>query len=140
MTTLNQPPVRILIAKVGLDGHDRGAKYISQALRDRGYEVVYTGIRRSAAEVVEAAIQEDVQFIGLSLLSGGHNDLFPKVVRLLQDRGAGDIRVFAGGIIPEDDHPFLTQQGICRIFGPGTTVDQIDAFIKENLRADAGPC
>ena len=122
--------VRILVAKVGLDGHDRGAKYISQALRDRGYEVIYTGIRRTPEDVVNAAIQEDVSFVGLSLLSGGHNELFPRVVRLLNERGAEDIVVFAGGVIPDDDVAYLASQGIRGVFGPGTSIEQIDEFIQ----------
>jgi methylmalonyl-CoA mutase C-terminal domain/subunit len=128
---MNAPPtpVRILIAKVGLDGHDRGAKYIAQALRDRGYEVIYTGIRKSVEDVVEAAIQEDVRFLGISMLSGGHNELLPKVVRRLAERGGTDIIVFAGGIIPEADIPFLAAHGVRRVFGPGTTTDDIDAFL-----------
>lgn len=127
------PPVRILIAKVGLDGHDRGAKYIAQALRDRGYEVIYTGIRRSVDDVVEAAIQEDVRFLGVSMLSGGHNELLPKVVRRLEERGGADIVVFAGGIIPQADIPFLASHGVRRVFGPGTTTDDIVAFLRTHL-------
>ncbi len=128
-----QAPVRVLIAKVGLDGHDRGAKYIAQALRDRGYEVIYTGIRRSVDDVVEAAIQEDVRFLGISMLSGGHNELLPKVVRRLEERGGNDIIVFAGGIIPLADIPFLTSHGVHRVFGPGTTTDDIDTFLRTCL-------
>jgi len=124
-------PVRILIAKVGLDGHDRGAKFIAQALRDRGYEVIYTGIRRTPEEVVNMAITEDVAFVGISSLSGGHRVLCPKVVRLLEAKGAGDIVVFAGGIVPAEDIPELEAQGVRAVFGPGTTVDQIVAFLEQ---------
>ncbi|MGB9834029.1 MAG: cobalamin B12-binding domain-containing protein [bacterium] len=126
--------VRILIAKVGLDGHDRGAKYIAQALRDKGYEVIYTGIRQTPEDVVKAAIQEDVQFVGLSLLSGAHNQLFPKVVELLKEKGAEDIVVFGGGVIPADDIPFLKSQGIKEIFPPGTTIDEVVDFIEKTLK------
>jgi methylmalonyl-CoA mutase C-terminal domain/subunit len=121
---------RILIAKPGLDGHDRGAKFIARALRDEGYEVIYTGIRQSPEAIVQTAVQEDVDFVGLSLLSGAHNELFPRVVDLLAESGAGDIIVFGGGIIPEDDIPFLREKGIAAIFGPGTTTKQIVAFLE----------
>jgi methylmalonyl-CoA mutase C-terminal domain/subunit len=121
---------RILIAKPGLDGHDRGAKYIARALRDEGYEVVYTGIRQTPEAIVRTAIQEDVQFIGLSLLSGAHNELFPRVVELLKEQGAEDIKVFGGGIIPEEDIPLLKERGILAIFGPGTVTGDIVAFIE----------
>ncbi|MCR4427784.1 MAG: cobalamin B12-binding domain-containing protein [Caldiserica bacterium] len=126
--------IRILIAKVGLDGHDRGAKYIAQALRDEGFEVIYTGIRQTPEDVVKAAIQEDVQFVGLSLLSGAHNQLFPKVVELLKEKGAEDIVVFGGGVIPADDIPYLKSRGIREIFPPGTTIDQVTAFIEKTLK------
>ena len=104
--------LRILIAKPGLDGHDRGAKYVARALKDAGYEVIYTGIRQTAESIVSTAIQEDVQFVGLSLLSGAHMELFPKVVELLRENEAGDIVVFGGGIIPAEDIPFLKKRGI----------------------------
>ncbi len=126
--------IRILIAKVGLDGHDRGAKYIAQALRDKGYEVIYTGIRQTPEDVAKAAIQEDVQFIGLSLLSGAHNQLFPKVVELLKEKEAEDIVVFGGGVIPSDDIPFLKSRGIKEIFPPGTTIDEVVEFIEKTLK------
>jgi methylmalonyl-CoA mutase C-terminal domain/subunit len=121
---------RILIAKPGLDGHDRGAKYIARALRDEGYEVVYTGIRQTPEAIVATAIQEDVQFIGLSLLSGAHNELFPQIVELLKAKGAEEIKVFGGGIIPEEDIPGLKEQGILAVFGPGTVTKDIVAFIE----------
>ena len=121
---------RILIAKPGLDGHDRGAKFIARALRDEGYEVIYTGIRQSPEAIVQTAIQEDVDFVGLSLLSGAHNELFPRVVDLLATNGAEDIIVFGGGIIPEDDIPSLKDKGVAAIFGPGTTTKQIVEFLE----------
>jgi methylmalonyl-CoA mutase C-terminal domain/subunit len=123
-------PVRILIAKPGLDGHDRGAKYIARALSEAGYEVLYTGIRQTPDQIVEAAIQEDVDMIGLSTLSGAHNSLFPKVVRQLTERGAADIIVFGGGVIPEADVPALKEAGIREIFTPGTPMRDIIAFIE----------
>ena len=124
---------RILIAKPGLDGHDRGAKYIARALRDEGYEVIYTGIRQTPEAIVKTAIQEDVQFVGLSLLSGAHNELFPRVVELLREQGAPDIKVFGGGIIPEEDVRTLKDKGVLAVFGPGTVTRDIVAFI-ENAR------
>lgn len=129
---------RILVAKPGLDGHDRGAKYVTHILRDAGFEVIYTGIRRSPEEIVDAAIQEDVAAIGLSLLSGAHNVLFPRVVELLRARGAADIVVFGGGTIPADDIPALRAAGIAAIFTPGTPartiVDSVDALIALRTR------
>jgi methylmalonyl-CoA mutase C-terminal domain/subunit len=122
--------IRILIAKPGLDGHDRGAKFIARALRDEGYEVIYTGIRQTPEAIVQTAIQEDVDFVGLSLLSGAHNELFPRVVDLLAANGAEDIIVFGGGIIPEDDIPSLKDKGVAAIFGPGTTTKQIVEFLE----------
>jgi methylmalonyl-CoA mutase C-terminal domain/subunit len=121
---------RILIAKPGLDGHDRGAKFIARALRDEGYEVIYTGIRQTPEAIVQTAIQEDVDFVGLSLLSGAHNELFPRVVDLLAASGAGDIVVFGGGIIPEEDIPPLKEKGVAEIFGPGTTTKQVVEFLE----------
>jgi methylmalonyl-CoA mutase C-terminal domain/subunit len=121
---------RVLIAKPGLDGHDRGAKYVARALRDEGYEVIYTGIRQTPEAIVKTAIQEDVQFVGLSLLSGAHNELFPRVVELLRQAGGEDIKVFGGGIIPEEDIPSLKEKGIRAIFGPGTVTRDIVAFIE----------
>ena len=112
--------IRVLIAKPGLDGHDRGAKIIARALRDAGMEVIYTGLRQTPEQIVSAAVQEDVDAIGLSILSGAHNVLFPEIMRLLKDEGAGDIIVFAGGIIPEQDIPKLKALGIRDIFLPGT--------------------
>jgi methylmalonyl-CoA mutase C-terminal domain/subunit len=123
--------IRILTAKVGLDGHDRGIKVISRALRDAGVEVIYTGLHQTPEMVVETAIQEDVDGIGISLLSGAHMTLFPEVLRLLRERGAGDIVVFGGGIIPDEDIPPLKEMGVNRIFGPGTSLDDVVAFVNE---------
>lgn len=122
--------IRILIAKPGLDGHDRGAKYVARALKDAGYEVIYTGIRQSPEAIAKTAIQEDVDFVGLSLLSGAHNELFPEVVRLLRKEGAKDIIVFGGGVIPEEDIPFLKEQGIEAVFTPGTPIQKVLEFIE----------
>ncbi len=122
--------IRILIAKPGLDGHDRGAKYIARALKDAGYEVIYTGIRQSPEAIAKTAIQEDVDFVGLSLLSGAHNELFPEVVRLLREEGAKNIIVFGGGVIPEEDIPFLQEQGIEAVFTPGTPIQKVLDFIE----------
>jgi methylmalonyl-CoA mutase C-terminal domain/subunit len=121
--------IRILIAKPGLDGHDRGAKVIARALRDAGMEVIYTGLRQSPEDIVEAAIQEDVQFIGLSILSGAHSHIFPKVVELLKKRGIGDIRIIAGGIIPDEEIPKWKKMGIEAIFGPGSSTTEIIDYI-----------
>lgn len=127
-------PIRVIIAKLGLDGHDRGAKVIARALRDAGMEVIYTGLRQTPENVVEIAIQEDADFIGLSSLSGAHGHLFPKVTALLTERGADDIVVFGGGIIPEEDILTLKEAGIAEIFTPGTTTEEVIRFIKENSR------
>ena len=121
--------IRILIAKPGLDGHDRGAKVIARALRDAGMEVIYTGLRQSPEDIVEAAIQEDVQFIGLSILSGAHSHIFPKVVELLKEREVGDIRIIAGGIIPDEEIPKWKKMGIEAIFGPGSSTTEIIDYI-----------
>jgi methylmalonyl-CoA mutase C-terminal domain/subunit len=121
---------RILIAKPGLDGHDRGAKYVARALKDAGYEVIYTGIRNTPEAIVMTAIQEDVDFIGMSLLSGAHRELFPRVVELLRENGADDIVVFGGGIVPDEDIPFLMERGIRAVFGPGTPIGDIIQFIE----------
>ena len=123
--------LRILIAKPGLDGHDRGAKVVARALRDAGIEVIYTGLRQTPESIVETAIQEDVDAIGLSILSGAHNNLFKKVIDLLKKEGVEDIPVFGGGIIPEDDIPYLTDIGVKKIFGPGTSTEYIINYIKE---------
>ena len=125
----NKGKIRILIAKPGLDGHDRGAKVIARALRDAGMEVIYTGLRQSPEDIVEAAIQEDVQFIGLSILSGAHSHIFPKVVELLKEREVGDIRIIAGGIIPDEEIPKWKKMGIEAIFGPGSSTTEIIDYI-----------
>ena len=122
---------RILIAKPGLDGHDRGAKVIARALRDAGMEVIYTGLRQTPEMIAEAALQEDVDAVGLSILSGAHNTLLPRIVTLLRANGMGDIPVFAGGIIPEEDIPALKAAGITAIFGPGTPLSEIVAFVQD---------
>ncbi|MBU0675405.1 MAG: cobalamin B12-binding domain-containing protein [Proteobacteria bacterium] len=128
MTTT--PTCRVLIAKPGLDGHDRGAKFIARALRDAGFEVIYTGIRRTPDEIAAAAVQEDVAAVGLSSLSGAHLRLFPAVVEALKIRGAADIPVLGGGVIPEEDVQLLKEAGIVAIFTPGTPVDQIIAAFR----------
>ena len=128
---MSERKIRVLIAKPGLDGHDRGAKVVARALRDAGMEVIYTGLRQTPEQIVAAAIQEDVDAIGLSILSGAHNVLFPEIMKLLKDQGAGDIAVFAGGIIPEQDIPRLKEMGIREIFLPGTTTARAVEAIKE---------
>jgi len=126
--------IRVLMAKPGLDGHDRGAKVVARALRDAGMEVIYTGLRQSPEDIAEAAIQEDVDAIGLSSLSGAHMALFPEVVKVLKKRGAGDILVVAGGIIPDDDIPKLKKAGIKAVFGPGTPLADIVAFFRSSAK------
>jgi methylmalonyl-CoA mutase C-terminal domain/subunit len=125
-------PLRILIAKPGLDGHDRGAKVIARALRDAGMEVIYTGLRQTPEMIAAAAVQEDVDAVGLSILSGAHNTLLPRVVALLRDYGLGDVPVFAGGIIPEEDIPALKAAGIAAVFGPGASLNEIVQFIRDH--------
>jgi len=126
--------IRVLIAKPGLDGHDRGAKIVARALRDAGMEVIYTGLHQTAEMIVEAAVQEDVDVIGLSLLSGAHMTLFTDVTRLLKQKNMQDILVVGGGIIPEDDVPVLKKAGISGVFGPGTQVETIVDFILKNVK------
>lgn len=125
--------IRVLAAKPGLDGHDRGIKVIASALMDAGMEVVYTGLRQTPEQIVEAAIQEDVDVIGMSILSGAHDYLFPKVMKLLHEKGVEDILVLGGGIIPDEDIPALKEAGIAEIFGPGTTTEDIIRYIKDNI-------
>jgi methylmalonyl-CoA mutase C-terminal domain/subunit len=125
--------IRVLVAKPGLDGHDRGAKVIARALRDAGMEVVYTGIRQTPEMIAEAALQEDVDVVGMSILSGAHMALFPKVMELLDASGMDDVLVVAGGIIPDEDVPALNEMGVKGIFGPGTPTDQIVKFIRANI-------
>ena len=127
-------PIRVLVAKPGLDGHDRGAKVIARALRDAGMEVIYTGLRQTPEMIVNASIQEDVQCIGLSILSGAHNAIVPRLMALLKERGADDILVVLGGTIPEQDIPFLKEQGVSAIFGPGTPLATTVKFIRENVK------
>ena len=124
---------RILIAKPGLDGHDRGAKVIARALRDAGMEVIYTGLRQTPEMIVNAALQEDVDAIGLSILSGAHMTLLPRIMALLKQNDMGDVPVFVGGIIPKEDVPELTDMGIAAVFGPGTGLGEITDFIKESV-------
>ena len=126
-------PHRVLIAKPGLDGHDRGAKVVARALRDAGFEVIYTGLRQTPEQIAAAAVQEDVGAVGLSILSGAHNRLLPEVVRRLAERGADDVLVFAGGIIPESDVPGLTEAGIDAVFPPGTPTGEIVAYLRDKL-------
>lgn len=130
-------PIRVLVAKPGLDGHDRGAKVIARAFRDAGMEVIYTGLRQTPEQIVETAIQEDVDVVALSILSGAHNTLLPKVVQLLKEKGAGDKLVVGGGVIPPDDIPYLKSQGIAEIFTPGTTTSESIEFIKSHVRIEA---
>jgi methylmalonyl-CoA mutase C-terminal domain/subunit len=130
---MSEKKIRVLIAKPGLDGHDRGAKVIARALRDAGMEVVYTGIRQTPEMIAEAALQEDVDVIGLSILSGAHMALFPRVMDLLRENDMEDVLVVAGGIIPDEDIPALNEMGIKGIFGPGTSTDTIVAFVRENI-------
>ena len=122
-------PYRIIVAKPGLDGHDRGAKVIARALRDAGFEVIYTGLHQTPEQVAETVVQEDADAVGLSLLSGAHNTLFPKVLAQLADKGAGDVLVFGGGIIPEGDIPELKKQGVAAIFTPGTPMQTIAEWL-----------
>lgn len=126
--------IRILVAKPGLDGHDRGAKVISRAFRDAGFEVIYTGVRQTPEQIVETAIQEDVDAIGLSILSGAHVRLFPRIMELVKEKGITDVLVVGGGIIPDEDIPALKQAGIAAIFGPGTTLTTAVQFIKDKVR------
>ena len=129
---MSEKKIRVLIAKPGLDGHDRGAKVVARALRDAGFEVIYTGLRQSPEQIVAAAIDEDVDAVGLSLLSGAHNYLFPKVVELLKEKGGEDIVVFGGGVIPEEDIPGLKAAGVSAAFTPGTPTSETVQFLKEH--------
>ncbi len=130
--------IRILIAKPGLDGHDRGVKVIARALRDAGMEVIYTGLRQTPEMIVEAALQEDVDAVGLSILSGAHMALFPRIMQLLRENELDDVLVFAGGIIPDDDVPALKEMGIRGIFGPGTSTTEVINFIEEAIEKSRG--
>jgi len=126
-------PVRVVVAKPGLDGHDRGAKVVARALRDAGVEVVYTGLHQTPEQIVETAIQEDADAIGLSVLSGAHMTLFARVIELLRQRDAEDIVVFGGGIVPQADMPELTAMGVAKVFTPGVTTGEIVSWVRENL-------
>ena len=127
--------LRIIVAKPGLDGHDRGAKIIARALRDGGFEVIYTGLHQTPEMIAEAAVQEDADAVGLSVLSGAHMTLFPEVMRLLKERGAVDVAVFGGGIIPDDDAAKLKQMGVRQIFTPGASTEDIVKWVRENVPA-----
>jgi methylmalonyl-CoA mutase, C-terminal domain len=131
---MTERKIRVLVAKPGLDGHDRGALVVAQGLRDAGMEVIYTGLRQTPAQIVAAAIQEDVDVIGLSSLSGAHMELFPEVVRLLRDQGADDILVIGGGVIPDEDIELLKQQGLAAIFTSGTPISVMVDFIRERIQ------
>jgi methylmalonyl-CoA mutase C-terminal domain/subunit len=132
---VSERPLKVLIAKPGLDGHDRGAKVLARGLRDEGFEVVYTGLRQTPEMVLSAALQEDVDVVGLSILSGAHMTLVPKITRLLQDNGMSDVLVTVGGIIPDDDVPALKAAGVAGVFGPGTTIVEVADFLRTNARA-----
>jgi len=125
--------IRVLIAKPGLDSHDRGAKIVARALRDAGMEVIYTGLRQTPEQIAETALQEDVDVIGLSILSGAHTTLFPRIMELIKEKGLNDVMIFAGGIIPEEDVSQMKKLGIKEIFGPGTPTEALVKFVKENV-------
>ena len=131
---MTQPTIRVLLAKPGLDGHDRGVKVIARALRDAGMEVIYTGLRQTPEQIANAALQEDVDVVGLSILSGAHMTIFPRVRDLMLERGMDDVLHFGGGIIPEDDIPKLKERGIAELFLPGTSTEDIISFIRGNVR------
>lgn len=130
--------IRVLIAKPGLDGHDRGAKVVARALRDAGMEVIYTGLRQTPEMIAEAALQEDVDVVGLSILSGAHMTLVPRTIELLKEKGLGHVPVFVGGIIPEEDVPALVSMGVRAVFGPGTNTDDIVKAIREEVNKEPG--
>jgi methylmalonyl-CoA mutase C-terminal domain/subunit len=131
---MNERKIRVLVAKPGLDGHDRGAKVIARALRDAGMEVIYTGLRQTPEQIVNAALQEDVDAVGLSILSGAHMHLFPKIVALLREKKMDDVLIFAGGIIPDRDAATLKEIGIAEIFPPGSSLEEIVDFVKSHVR------
>ena len=130
---MTDAPIRVVIAKPGLDGHDRGAKVVARALRDAGMEVIYTGLRQTPEQIANAVVQEDAAVLGLSILSGAHNQIFPEVMRLLREKGAGDVMVFAGGIIPDGDIPALKAMGIREVFQPGTSTEDVVAFVRKSV-------
>ncbi len=134
---MTERKLRVLVGKPGLDGHDRGAKIIARAFRDAGFEVIYTGLHQTPEQIVSAAIQEDVDCVGLSILSGAHNTLLPKVCEILKERKADDIIVFGGGVIPDDDIPALKSAGIAEVFTPGTSTEDIVAWVKNSVRPRA---
>lgn len=134
-----KPPIRVLIAKPGLDGHDRGAKIITRALRDAGMEVIYTGLRQTPEQIVHAALEEDVDAIGISILSGAHRTILPRICALLRSEGMDDVLVTAGGIIPDDDIPSLKQAGVAAVFQPGASTADIVQFIRAHVRGAAPP-
>ena len=131
---MSEKKIRVVVAKPGLDSHDRGAKVIARAFRDAGMEVIYTGLRQTPEQIVETALQEDVDVIALSILSGAHMTLFPKIMELAEERRLDDVLVFAGGIIPEEDIPALKKIGIVEVFGPGTNTDELIRFIRHNVK------
>ena len=130
-------PIRVLVAKPGLDGHDRGAKVIARALRDAGMEVIYTGLRQTPAMIVEAALQEDVQVVGLSILSGAHVTLVPRIMALMEEEGLNEVAVVVGGIIPESDIDTLLAAGVRGVFGPGTRTDEVVAFVRQAVESSS---
>jgi len=132
---MSEAKIRVLVAKPGLDGHDRGALVVAKALRDAGMEVIYTGLRQTPQQIVATAIQEDVDAVGLSSLSGAHMHLFPEVVRLLRAAGADDVLVIGGGVIPDDDIPALKEAGILEVFTPGTPLGSMSEYIRQNVKA-----
>lgn len=128
--------IRVLVAKPGLDGHDRGAKVVARALRDAGFEVIYTGLRQTPEQIAEAALQEDVDVVAMSILSGAHPHLFPKVVNLVREKGMNDVLIIGGGVIPEGDIPALKEAGVAEVFTPGTPTTDVIDFIKANVKKD----
>lgn len=130
---MSDTPIRVLVAKPGLDGHDRGAKVVARAMRDAGMEVIYTGIRQTPEMIAEAALQEDVDVVGLSILSGAHLELFPRVTQLLQEKGKTDVLLVAGGIIPDEDIPQLKEMGFTGVFGPGTNTNDLVKFVQQEM-------
>jgi len=130
---MSDRPIKVLIAKPGLDGHDRGAKVLARGLRDEGFEVVYTGLRQTPEMIVSAALQEDVDVVGLSILSGAHLTLLPKITRLLREQGMGDVLVTAGGIIPDEDIPVLQDAGVSAMFGPGTPIGEVAEYLRAHV-------
>jgi len=130
---MSDRPIKVLIAKPGLDGHDRGAKVLARGLRDEGFEVVYTGLRQTPEMIASAALQEDVDVVGLSILSGAHLTLLPRITRLLREQGMGDVLVTAGGIIPDEDIPVITDAGVSAVFGPGTPIGAVAEYLRTHV-------